>query len=47
MSSESAPPAAHGEPESTIALRVRAIESLLVAKGYVDPGAIDVLIDTY
>src|SRR5438445_8455210 len=27
--------------------RVRALESLLVDKGYVDPRAIDVLIDTY
>ncbi len=38
---------AHGEPESPIAVRVKAIESLLVAKGYVDPAALDVLIDTY
>lgn len=32
---------------SSIALRVRALESLLVEKGYVDPAALDVLIDTY
>ena len=32
---------------SPIALRVRALESLLVEKGYVDPAALDVLIDTY
>jgi nitrile hydratase subunit alpha len=28
-------------------LRVRSLESLLVEKGYVDPAALDVLIDTY
>ncbi|MEM5370340.1 nitrile hydratase subunit alpha [Paraburkholderia azotifigens] len=28
-------------------LRVRALESLLIEKGYVDPRALDVLIDTY
>jgi nitrile hydratase len=28
-------------------LRVRALETLLIEKGYVDPAAIDVLIDTY
>ena len=28
-------------------LRVRALESLLVDKGYVDPGAMDLLIETY
>jgi nitrile hydratase len=28
-------------------LRVRALESILVAKGYVDPAALDELIDTY
>ena len=32
---------------SPIALRVRALESLLIEKGYVDPAALDVLIDTY
>ena len=32
---------------SPIALRVRALESLLVEKGYLDPAALDVLIDTY
>ena len=39
------------EPEgselSPVALRVRALESLLVEKGYVDPAALDALIDTY
>lgn len=28
-------------------IRVRALESLLVAKGYVDPAALDVIIETY
>ncbi len=32
---------------SPIALRVRALESILVEKGYVDPQALDVIIDTY
>jgi len=36
-----------GSELSPIALRVRALESLLVEKGYVDPAALDVLIDTY
>ena len=34
-------------PAVTLALRVKALESLLVEKGYVDPKALDVLIDTY
>ena len=38
----------HGqEPPSDIALRVRALESLLVEKGLVDPAALDAIIDTY
>jgi nitrile hydratase len=36
-----------GSELSPIALRVRALESLLVEKGYVDPAALDALIDTY
>jgi len=32
---------------SELDARVRAIESLLVAKGYVDPAALDALIETY
>ena len=32
---------------SPLALRVKALESILVEKGYVDPKALDVLIDTY
>ncbi len=38
----------HGGSElSEIELRVRALESILVDKGYVDPAAIDVLVETY
>ncbi|MFL5259561.1 MAG: nitrile hydratase subunit alpha, partial [Hyphomicrobiales bacterium] len=36
-----------GSALSPIALRVKALESLLIEKGYVDPQALDVLIDTY
>jgi nitrile hydratase len=36
-----------GSELSPIALRVKALESLLVEKGYIDPAALDVLIDTY
>jgi nitrile hydratase len=32
---------------SPMDLRVRALQSVLVAKGYIDPAALDVLIDTY
>jgi nitrile hydratase len=35
------------EPPSELALRVKALESLLIDKGLVDPAAIDALIDTY
>ena len=41
---------AHGHAGSELSemdLRVRALESLLVEKGYVDPAALDVLIETY
>ena len=37
----------HGAPLTEVELRVRALESLLVDKGLVDPAALDVLIDTY
>ena len=37
----------HTEPPSEIELRVKALESLLVDKGLVDPAALDALIDTY
>jgi nitrile hydratase subunit alpha len=36
-----------GAALSPVALRVKALESLLVEKGYVDPAALDVLIETY
>lgn len=36
-----------GSALSELDLRVRALESLLVEKGYVDPAALDILIDTY
>ena len=40
---------AHGQTDvpSDPALRVKALESLLVEKGLVDPAALDVLVDTY
>jgi nitrile hydratase len=37
----------HDAPLSDIELRVRALESLLVDKGLVEPAALDALIDTY
>lgn len=39
----------HGEGSalSPIALRVKALESLLVEKGYVDPEALDTIVETY
>jgi nitrile hydratase subunit alpha len=37
----------HQELPSDPALRVMALESLLVEKGLVDPAALDALIDTY
>lgn len=37
----------HTEPPAEMELRVRALESLLVEKGLVDPAALDELIDTY
>jgi nitrile hydratase subunit alpha len=37
----------HGSHLSDVELRVRALESILVAKGYVDPKALDLLIETY
>jgi nitrile hydratase len=36
-----------GSELSPLALRVKALESLLIEKGYVDPQALDVLIETY
>src|SRR6267378_2410144 len=40
----------HGHEPSTLSpleLRVRALETVLTQKGYVDPAALDALIDTY
>jgi nitrile hydratase subunit alpha len=43
-------PHSHPHPQAPlpeIELRVRALESLLIEKGYVDPAALDALIETY
>jgi nitrile hydratase subunit alpha len=47
--SEPQPDHAHTgtEPPSELTLRVKALESLLIDKGLVDPAALDALIDTY
>jgi nitrile hydratase subunit alpha len=37
----------HGSELSPVALRVRALESILVEKGYVEPAALDAIIETY
>ena len=37
----------HGSVLSPMDLRVRALESILVEKGYVDPAAIDALVEMY
>jgi nitrile hydratase subunit alpha len=37
----------HTEPPSAPALRIKALESLLVDKGLVDPGAVDEIIDLF
>ena len=37
----------HTEPPTELVLRVKALESLLVEKGLVDPAAIDLFIDAY
>ena len=37
----------HGAPLTEVELRVRALESLLVDKGLVEPAALDAIIDTY
>jgi nitrile hydratase len=42
------PPHDHGQaPPSDIALRVKALESLLVEKGLVDPAALDAIVDHF
>src|SRR5215207_7517086 len=37
----------HGSELDEMQLRVRALESILTEKGYVDPAALDLLIETY
>jgi len=37
----------HNRPLSDVEIRVKALESLLVDKGLIDPAAVDALIDTY
>ena len=37
----------HNAPDSGPSLRVKALETLLVEKGLVDPNALDALVDTY
>lgn len=37
----------HGSDMSAIEARVRALETVLTQKGYVDPAALDALVDTY
>ena len=37
----------HNAPLSDVQLRVRALESLLLEKGLVDPAALDELVDAY
>src|SRR5262245_48370922 len=37
----------HGSELSAMDVRVRALESILTEKGYVDPKALDILIETY
>jgi nitrile hydratase len=38
---------APGEKLPEIALRVRALETILTEKGYIDPAAIDAIVETY
>ena len=37
----------HTEPPSEPTLRIKALESLLVEKGLVDPGAVDEIIELF
>jgi nitrile hydratase len=37
----------HTDPPSELVLRVKALESLLIEKGLIDPATLDALIDTY
>lgn len=50
MSADHGHPHAHGEDHSELdetELRVRALQSVLVEKGYIDAAALDVIVDTY
>lgn len=50
MSADHGHPHAHGEDHSELdetELRVRALQSVLTQKGYIDPAALDVIVDTY
>ena len=38
---------AHGSDVSDMQLRVRALETVLIEKGYIDPKALDIIIDAY
>ena len=44
---EQQPHPEHDESLGALELRVRALEAALTAKGYIDPAALDVVIDTY
>jgi nitrile hydratase len=37
----------HGSEKSPIVARVRALETVLVEKGYVDPKVLDLIVETY
>ena len=37
----------HSEPPDSLTFRVKALESLLIEKGLVDPAALEVIIQTY
>src|SRR4051794_18314478 len=37
----------HGSPLPEIQLRVRALETILTEKGYVDPAALDAIVEAY
>jgi nitrile hydratase len=47
MAQEQAHPHDHGSELSDTQRRVRALETILTEKGYVDPAALDVLVETY
>ncbi len=47
MSADSRDHDSHTRPDSGPALRVKALEAVLVQKGYVDPAMLDTLVDGY